>query len=254
MTRSNYSLLAFFLCVFIFHSCSTDDSIQCNGVPSFTFATVEGGTFLMGTTNNPDFLFQEHEVTVYDFEIMTTEVTQDMWETVMGSNPSEKVGPNLPVTNISWYDVEIFISTLNECNGSNFRLPTEAEWEFAARGGLLTEGLNYSGGDELNDVAWYGAWIDEEGNCSEIQEVALKNANELGLFDMSGNASEWVQDIFQDRYENDRTLNPLGPGTGTFRVRKGGSWGNDSPSCAPEARFANIPALASGYIGFRLVR
>ena len=151
---------------------------------------VRGGTFTMGATSEQevDAFGDEkpaHEVTLSDYYIGKTEVTQALWKAVMGNNPSYFEGENLPVECISWHDCKTFISKLNALTGKNFRMPTEAEWEYAARGGSKSRGYKYSGSNTLDDVAWYSGNSD-----SETHEVGTKSPNELGLYDMSGNVSE----------------------------------------------------------------
>lgn len=173
---------------------------------------IEGGTFWMG--NDGEQTHQEdrpslqndaspaHEVTLSDFSIGKYEVTQEEWETVMGSNPSEHKGAKLPVENVSWDDCQVFIKKLNKMTGMNFRLPTEAEWEYAARGGGNSRNYKYSGSNNLQSVAWNGN--------DKTQPVGRKKPNELGLYDMSGNIAEWCQDWY-GLYKGGHQNNPTGP-------------------------------------------
>ena len=180
-----------------FQSCNTisDREFEVNGV-KFKMIAVEGGSFMMGATPGQGDDAREnekpaHKVTVDDFLIGETEVTQELWFAVMGNNPSHfkyKDG-NYPVENVSWYDVQEFIKKLNEITGQQFRLPFEAEWEYAARGGKKSTDKKYAGSDDIEEVAWYAK------NANKITHVvASKKANELGLYDMSGNVFEMVQD------------------------------------------------------------
>ena len=138
----------------------------------------------------------------------------------MGSNPSYWKGPKLPVEYVSWYDCQEFIKKLNALTGQNFRLPTEAEWEYAARGGSKSQGYEYSGSNNLDDVAWY-----DSNSGDKTHDVATKKPNELGLFDMSGNVLEWCQDWYgRDYYSSSPSSNPTGPASGSYRVQRGGSW------------------------------
>ena len=230
-------LAAMLLMAFTFAACGGDDddekgddtpkfqnqTITVGGV-SFKMIAVEGGTFLMGSPESDadadDDEKPQHEVTLSNYYIGETEVTQELWETVMRSNPSESIGPKQPVGNVSWDDCQTFINKLNEKTGKTFRLPTEAEWEYAARGGKKSKGYTYSGSNTLDDVAWY------EDNCGETTHiVGTKQANELGIYDMSGNVYEWCQDWYGETYyENSSTTDPQGPASGTDRVLRGGAW------------------------------
>ena len=160
-----------------------------------------------------------HSVTLSDYYIGQTQVTQELWQAVMGSNPSYFTGDNQrPVESVSWDDCQEFIEKLNRLTGKNFRLPTEAEWEYAARGGNKSRGYKYSGSDNPNAVAWYG-----NNSGSKTHPVAQKQANESDLYDMSGNVYEWCQDWYGDYSSNPQT-NPTGSSRGSFRVLRGGSW------------------------------
>ncbi len=225
-----------------------------NGV-SFTMVGVQGGTFTMGATREQgsDAYANEkpsHQVTLSNFSIGQTEVTQALWEAVMGSNPSSFKGPKLPVEQVSWDDCQEFIRKLNELTGQNFRLPTEAEWEYAARGGSKSQGYKYSGSNNLDDVAWYGY----DGNSGDrTHDVATKRANELGIYDMSGNVNEWCQDWFgENYYSSSPSSNPTGPASGSDRVSRGGSWPDDAGSCRVAYRFWSDADYRCDVLGFRL--
>ncbi len=194
-------------------------SITVNGV-QFTMIIVEGGTFQMGCTSGDSNGRPVHQVTLTnDYYIGETEVTQELWTAVMGSNPSYFESSNqLPVEQVSWDDCQTFIAKLNALTGRTFRLPTEAEWEFAARGGNASEGYTYSGSNNVGDVAWYS-----DNSNDETHVVATKAPNELGIYDMSGNVWEWCQDWYGD-YSSDAQTNPIGPTSGSIRVDRGGSW------------------------------
>ena len=201
-----------------------------NGV-KFTMVQVDGGLFTMGATaeQGGDAKNDEkpaHQVTLSSFMIGQTEVTQELWESVMGSNPSYEKGVKLPVDKVSWDDCQEFITKLNALTGQNFRLPTEAEWEYAARGGSKSQGYKYSGSNNLGDVAWYN------GNSRDkIHDVATKQPNELGIFDMSGNVYEWCQDWYgENYYSSSPTSNPTGPASGSDRVDRGA--GSAAPGTA----------------------
>lgn len=218
-----------------------------NGV-SFQMVTVEGGGYWMGG----DIFDNEkpiHEVKLSTFAIGQTEVTQELWEAVMGSNPSCMKGLKLPVETVSWNDCQTFISKLNQLTGEQFRLPTDAEWEYAARGGNQSKGYKYSGSKNLDDVAWYMS------NSSETHEheVATKAPNELGLYDMSGNVLEWCQDWYDRSYYSSSPINnPTGPTSGSYRVLRGGSWNDLSSCCRVAYRDCSSPSNALYHYGLRL--
>ena len=159
-----------------------------NGV-EFTMMPVEGGTFKMGNEYGEDDEMPVHEVKLHSFSIGQTEVTQELWEAVMGSDPSNWKGPKLPVEKVTKDDCLAFIAKLNQLTGLQFRLPTEAEWEFAARGGNQSKGYTYSGSNDLWEVAWFSSNSDRK-----THEVAMMAPNRLGIYDMSGNVWEWCQD------------------------------------------------------------
>ena len=201
-----------------------------NGV-SFTMIGVEGGTFTMGATaeQGSDTESDEkpaHQVTLSDYSIGATEVTQELWQAVMGSNPSLFTGDlQRPVERVSWNDCQTFITELNQLTGKTFRLPTEAEWEYAARGGNKSRGYKYSGSNTIDDVAWY-----DENSGYETYPVGTKAPNELGLYDMSGNVWEWCQDWYGS-YSSNAQTNPTGPISGSYRLSRGGGWLNNAWGC-----------------------
>ncbi len=221
-----------------------------NGV-SFNMKGVEGGTFQMGAT--PEQTGAEtdekpvHSVTLSDYYIGETEVTQELWMAVMGTNPSSFTGNiQRPVEQVSWDGCQTFISKLNELTGENFRLPTEAEWEYAARGGNQSKGYLYSGSNSLGEVAWYS------GNSGDkTHAVKTKSPNELGLYDMSGNVWEWCQDWY-GYYSSAAETNPTGPASGTRRVIRGGSWNRSATGCRAAGRYRNTPGIRLNYLGVRL--
>lgn len=218
---------------------------------SIEMVKVEGGTFMMGATpemeNSNKWELPVHEVTLYNYYIAQYEVRQSLWEKVMGNNPSFFKGENLPVENVSWDDCQVFISKLNELTGRKFRLPTEAEWEFAARGGNKRQGLQYSGSANLSDVAWYKANSD-----LKTHPVGSKRANELGLYDMSGNVLEWCQDFYL-YYSKSSQLNPNVVSWGKQRIVRGGCWGYEPRNCRSSYRNACLPEYRCADLGFRLV-
>lgn len=214
---------------------------------------VEGGTFTMGATEEQgtsaprDNEYPTHQVTLSDFYIGKYEVTQEQWEIVMGNNPSWFKGANNPVENVSWDDCLEFIEKLNQLTGLKFRLPTEAEWEYAARGGNKSKGYKYSGSNTIGDVAWY-----YNNSLSETHPVGTKAPNELGLYDMSGNVLEWCSDWYGS-YSSSSQTNPMGPTSGSFRVGRGGSWNDIAQYCRVSLRDYNYPGYRYGNLGFRLV-
>ena len=226
------------------------ETITVNGV-SFKMVAVGGGTFTMGATSEQgsDAYSDEsptHSVTLSDFAIGETEVTQELWKAVMGSNPSYFSGTNLPVEKVSWNDCQTFISKLNNLTGKNFRLPTEAEWEYVARGGNKSKGYKYAGSNTFGDVAWY------YGNSSSMTHpVKQKLPNELGLYDMSGNVWEWCQDWYGS-YSSSAQTNPTGSTSGSYRVLRGGSWISDARDCRVSSRGNTTPTNTYNFLGLRL--
>lgn len=237
---------------------SSNDSIYtpkiktfyANGVP-FEMVEVRGGTFRMGATSEQgcdayDWEKPVHSVTLSGYYIGKTEVTQALWKAVMGSNPSYFKGDDLPVECVSWDDCQEFIRKLNSLTGQHFRLPTEAEWEFACRGGNNSLGYKYSGSDNIDNVAWY------DGNSGDkTHPVATKSANELGIYDMSGNVWEWCCDWYGD-YTSGALTNPKGPESGSDRVDRGGSWLNYAGNCRSSYRGIDNPTYRINFLGLRL--
>ena len=229
---------------------SQDRTFTVGGV-TFKMIAVEGGTFMMGATSEQgsdayDNEKPAHQVTLSSYYIGETEVTQALWQAVMGSNPSYFSGSNKPVEEVSWIICMDFIKKLNSITGENFRLPTEAEWEFAARGGNKSWGYKYAGSNTLGNVAWYWDNIPSQSSGSVgygTQNVASKQANELGLYDMSGNVWEWCQDYIglESGAEN-----------GDSRVARGGSWYNRAVDCRVSCRGDSEPSSHNYLIGLRL--
>lgn len=227
---------------------------------SFKMIAVEGGTFTMGATSEQgsDAFDDEkptHSVTLSSFSIGETEVTQALWQAVMGQTPTSDgsqwsstygLGSNYPAYYVSWNDCQTFITKLNDLTGKTFRLPTEAEWEYAARGGKKSQGYKYSGSNTIGDVAWY---TDNSG--STTHNVGTKAANELGLYDMSGNVWEWCQDWYGS-YSSSSQTNPTGPSTGSLRVDRGGSWNYGAGLCRVSLRLNNSPDRRYCNLGLRL--
>ena len=219
---------------------------------SIDMVRVEAGTFTIGATpemKKPDKDEKPaHQVTLTnDYYIGKYEVTQALWKAVMGNNPSYFKGDDLPVEQVSWYDCQEFLSKLNKITGKNFRLPTEAEWEFAARGGKKSRGYQYSGSNNFSDVAWYAV----NSGC-KTHAVGSKQANELGIYDMSGNVWEWCQDWYKG-YSSSSQVNPTGANSGSNRVFRGGSWFDAARSCRSSCRSNNTPVTRYYFFGLRLV-
>ena len=222
-----------------------------NGV-KFTMVPVEGGTFTMGVTSEQGGYAGDkaHQVTLSDYYIGQTEVTQALWKAVMGSNPSFFKGDNLPVEQVSWDDCQVFIQKLNQLTGKQFRLPTEAEWEYAARGGRKSRGYKYAGDNDIDLVAWY-----YDNNGKETHPVATKQANELGIYDMSGNVCEWCSDWCSDwcgNYTSSSQIDPQGPSSGSCRVIRGGGCYSFAEGCSVSLRNGSSPDCRFGDFGLRL--
>ena len=213
---------------------------------------VEGGTFIMGATlkqggDNQDERIVHH-VRLDSYYISQVPVTQELWEKVMGNNPSRNKGNVFPVENVSWNDCMIFIKRLNNMTGKEFRLPTEAEWEYAAKGGAKGRynGYKYSGGNNLHGVSW-----NRENSDGHTHEVAQKTPNELGIYDMSGNVWEWCSDWYAP-YSEKLVVNPQGPSDGEKKVCRGGSWNSKGRDCRISIRESEYPDEGGADIGFRL--
>lgn len=229
---------------------------------------VEGATFRMGCEDGKDDEMPVHRVSLDSFYISRYEVTQGEYESVMGSNPSgttKGIGDDYPVNKVNWYEAVEYCNSLSrreglkpcysgsgdnircDFNADGYRLPTEAEWEFAARGGILSGGFTYSGGNELDSLAWFG-----DNSGEETHPVGGKQANELGIYDMSGNVWEWCWDWYGS-YKKTRN-NPKGSSKGTIRVMRGGSWYNYTSLNRSTHRYGGIPSYGGSNLGIRLVR
>ena len=212
---------------------------------------IEGGTFMMGASSEQgsDAYPDErpiHKVAVSSFYLCRYEVTQEEWEAVMGNNPSMFNSLKKPVEQVSWEDCQVFIRKLNALTGKEFRLPTEAEWEFAARGGNSSRGFKYAGDNKIDDVAWY------DGNSdNETHDVGTKKPNELGLYDMTGNIWEWCNDWY-DSYTSNSLINPQGPFSGSEKVRRGGGYRSQARLSRISYRFSFSPGMRSDNVGLRL--
>ncbi|MBK8556721.1 MAG: SUMF1/EgtB/PvdO family nonheme iron enzyme [Lewinellaceae bacterium] len=222
-----------------------------------TMVLVKGGTFKMGCTSEQQVCTDDekpaHNVTLRDYYIGQTEVTQAQWRAVMGSDPTELYHTGCdecPVERVSNEDIQQFLTKLNaQSGGARYRLPTEAEWEYAARGGKQSKGYLYAGSDNLDDVAWYGY----EKSYKTTHPVKGKSPNELGLYDMSGNVYELCSDWYGS-YSADSQTNPIGPSSGSGRVGRGGSWGNDPQVCRVADRGSVAPGYRGNGMGVRLAR
>lgn len=216
----------------------------------------EGGTFMMGQAD-PNVSCQGctadehpiHKVTVSSYYICKYEVTQKEWLEVMGTDPNfEDECETCPIEGVSWKDVQIFLTKLNEKTGKQYRLPTEAEWEYAARGGKKNQGTYYSGSNNASEVSWFSVKTEQK-----LHPVGQKKPNELGLYDMSGNVWEWCSDYYAaDYYASSPLENPKGPQTGKDRILRGGSWYNQSFDCRVTARYRFYPTFRTNANGFRL--
>lgn len=213
---------------------------------------VEGGTFQMGATSEQgrDVYEDEkpvHSVTLDSYYIAETEVTQAQWRAIMGTNPSYFSGDNRPVEQVSWYDAQEFCEKLSQLTGKTYTLPTEAQWEYAARGYNMSIGYRYSGSDYIGDVAWY-----HNNSISHACSVKQRRPNELGLYDMSGNVFEWCSDWYGD-YSSSSQTNPTGPSSGGARVVRGGGWNCDATYCRVSKRSYDGPSYRICNLGFRVV-
>ena len=232
---------------------------------SFEMIYVEGGNFLMGNQEKDAFDHEipVHKVTLPGFYIGKYPVTQAIWKVVMGkeNNPSEFRGDDLPIETISWNDTQEFLEKLNELIGKEYRLLSESEWEYAARGGQKSQGYKYAGSNKLKEVGWYG-----DNSYGATKPVGLKYPNELGIYDMSGNVFEWVEDQWHDDYKGGpedgsawmkKKRGFLGLGkeredTDAYRVIRGGSWLSDARHCRVAFRNIYGPAHRDSVVGFRL--
>jgi formylglycine-generating enzyme required for sulfatase activity len=209
---------------------------------------VEGGTFQMGSETGEADEHPVHSVTLNSFNIGKYEVTQAQWKAVMGSNPSYFTDcDQCPVEQVSWNDVQDFIRKLNAQTGKNYRLPTEAEWEYAAKGGKSSKGYTYSGSNDLNSVAW-----NTENSGSKTHAVGGKQANELGVYDMTGNVWESCSDWYGS-YNSYSKTNPTGASSGHTRVLRGGCWTDYADHCRAAIRRWSGPDFRLIFNGFRLV-
>ena len=210
---------------------------------------VEGGIFAMGSDDGSDNEKPVHSVILDSYYIGETEITQAQWRAIMGSNPSYYTGDNRPVEKVSWEDAQEFCKKLSELTGKRYVLPTEAQWEYAARGGNKSNGYTYSGSNTIGDVAVY--W---DNIINQHSNVKSKKPNELGIYDMSGNVWEWCSDWYDSSYySSSPQTNPQGPTSGSRRVLRGGSWYQNSSYCRVAFRGYDFPSNRNSYFGFRVV-
>lgn len=225
---------------------------------------VEGGDFLMGCTSEQGNCESDEQnvrrVTVDGFYIGMLEVTQSQWEKVVGTSISQQrnkansswslygVGPDYPMYYVSWDEAMEFCRLLSNKTGRTYTLPTEAQWEYAARGGNKNEGTKYAGSNMIDAVAWY---TDNSGSSTHI--VGSKRANALGIYDMSGNVWEWCKDWYASSYVSYDTNNPVGPSSGSDRVRRGSSRSNTASGCRVANRASDSPGTRTECVGFRVV-
>ncbi|MDR1678429.1 MAG: formylglycine-generating enzyme family protein [Prevotellaceae bacterium] len=228
---------------------------QSNNNLNIEMVFVEGGLFNRGCADtiglgngcDEDERFP-HRVSLSSYHIGKYQVTQAQWQAVMSNNPSHFKGDNLPVESVTWFEVQEFIQKLNALTGKNYRLPTEAEWEFAARGGVKSQGFEYSGSNTNSEVGWI-----LENSGGRTHPVGEKPGNELGLHDMTGNVREWTNDWYAiDYYAHSPEKNPQGPAFGTARVMKGGSYSSKRKGSRSANRNSNPPDARSVHNGFRL--
>lgn len=230
------------------------DSFVVGGT-TYKFVKVEGGDFKMGASDTEKDMadedeFPAHNVSVNDFYVAQFEVTQKLWNDVMNEKTEENA-VNLPVTNVSWDDCQLFLSKLNAMTGQKFRLPSEAEWEYAARGGKYSKNSVFAGSDNIDDVAWY-----DGNNGGSIHAVGTKQPNELGLYDMCGNVAEWCNDYYEKNfYQVSPKNNPKGPEKGVYRVLRGGGWfANNKRFGRIANRSGNMTDYRFAYLGLRLFK
>ena len=219
---------------------------------------VPGGKFYMGDDNSQVDRSPAHLVKLDNFQLSAYEVTQRQWRAVMDNNPSSYQCDDCPVNNVSYDDVQEFISKLNKTLGGHYRLPTEAEWEFAARGGQLevlhnvedpnAYGKQLSGRRLPQTIAWY-----QRNSDDHMHKIGVKKPNELGIYDMSGNVEEWCSDFYAATYYTNKPIsNPKGPDSGPSHVVRGGSYFSEANELSVTRRAAYVPNTRSITLGFRL--
>ena len=230
------------------------ETFTVNGV-TFKMIYVEGGTFTMGATFEQTSAYENekpaHRVTLSSYYIGEFEVTQELYLAVVGSNPSNFIGAKLPVERVTWANCQTFVTKLSELTGRTFKLPSEAQWEYAARGGQKSQGYVYPGSNSVNEVAWYSS-----NSSSKTHEVGQKLPNELGIYDMGGNVAEWCQDWYgSSYYSSSPENNPTGPTSGSNRVERGGGYSANYGAgfCRVSCRGSRTPTFSNKDLGFRVV-
>ncbi|MGH7945782.1 MAG: formylglycine-generating enzyme family protein [Opitutaceae bacterium] len=220
------------------------ESIDLGGGVTIELVLIQPGTFMMGSDKEKPI----HQVTLTQpFYLGKFEVTQEQWQSVMGSNPSLFKGPKLPVANVSWDDCQNFLTKLQEKTGRKFTLPTEAQWEYACRAGTTTD---YSFGDAESGLAEHG-WYSGNSAPPKTHPVGEKKPNPWGLYDMHGNAWEWCADRY-GKYSGGAMTDPAGAASGATRVYRGGSWSHVAPFCGSADRDGNLPGFRFLYLGLRV--
>jgi formylglycine-generating enzyme required for sulfatase activity len=235
---------------------TSDPSGRTHTIQSINYKMVyiSHGTFMMGSPSSEANRYsneRQHKVTLTKgFYMGVTEVTQGQWKAVMGNNPSRFKGDNRPVEQVSWNDCKEFIRKLNRHEGGNkYRLPTEAEWEYACRAGTTTRFCFGDSDSRLDDYAWYSG-----NSSSKTHSVAQMRPNAWGLYDMHGNVWEWCQDWYDKNYPSGHVTDPEGPSSGSARVGRGGGWGFDARGCRSAFRCYGTPGSRLSFLGFRLAR
>lgn len=214
----------------------------------FNMVPVEYGTFQMGTTDLGKEEQPVHSITLNAFYMMDTEITQGQWKAIMETNPSFYKGDSLPVEQVNWDEVMEFIKRLNEKSGRTYRLPTEAEWEYAARGGNKSQGYKYSGSNDINEVGWCFV-----NSANKTHKVGSKKPNELGIYDMTGNVFEWCNDYYMPNiYEISPSNNPTGAFLSTGRVIRGGSCNASAKMCLTTKRAVYTQYKSTRDVEFRM--
>jgi formylglycine-generating enzyme required for sulfatase activity len=221
-----------------------------NSAKNISVTLVSGGSFVMGSNSDGKDRKPAHTVTLKDFDLSTFEITQAQWKNVMGDNPSADKCDDCPVTNVSWNDIQVFIEKLNAATGKHYRLPTEAEWEYAARGGNKDKDSRFSGKNHLQTIGW-----DASNSKGRIHEIGMKRPNEIEIYDLSGNAEEWCFDFYAVGYgSSDDVTDPKGPASGKSHVVRGGSFKSAKDDMDITRREAYLADTRTNALGFRLVQ